>query len=230
MPRSVHAIYNIEFEDLGFFKNILKDKQITIKEYDASSEMSLVKPLREDVVIIMGGPMSANDEGKYSFIKEELQLIEKHISNQGKVLGICLGAQLIAKVLGSRVYKGEKKEIGWGNLVLQNEESCDLLSSLRNVDVLHWHGETFDNPKESTRLASSENFDNQAFVYKDLALALQFHVEITALGLESWYIGHKNELAEEEIDISKLREEGEEKTLLLKATSTNILDKFLSYQ
>ena len=77
---------------------------------------------------------------------------------------------------------------------------------------------------------TSENFDNQAFVYKDLALALQFHVEITALGLESWYIGHKNELAEEEIDISKLRKESEEKTLLLKATSTNILDKFLSYQ
>ena len=229
MSRLVHAIYNIEFEDLGFFKNILKDKQIRIKEYKASSEMDLVKPLKEDIVIIMGGPMSANDEEKYSFIKEELKLIEKHISNKGRVLGICLGAQLIAKVLGSRVYKGEKKEIGWGSLILQNQESCDLLSSLKDVDVLHWHGETFDNPKASTRLASSANFDNQAFIYKNLALGLQFHVEITALGLESWYVGHRNELVEEEIDISKLRKESEEKTLRLEATSINILEKFLSY-
>ena len=84
MPRLVHAICNIEFEDLGFFKNILKNKQISIKEYKASSQMDLVKTSKEDIVIIMGGPMSANDEEKYSFIKEELKLIEKLIFSNSK--------------------------------------------------------------------------------------------------------------------------------------------------
>ena len=113
MSKTVHAIYNIEFEDLGFIKSILSKKKIMLHEHRAFSQSNLVQPCKEDILIIMGGPMSVNDEKKYPFIKRELEIIQKHLENNGKIIGICLGAQLLAKALGSKVYRGLKKEIGW---------------------------------------------------------------------------------------------------------------------
>ena len=227
MSKAVHAIYNIEFEDLGYLKTILSEKGISLHEHSAFSTEDLIQPSKEDLLIIMGGPMSANDEKKYLFIRKELQIIENHIKNNGKIIGICLGAQLIAKVLGSRIYKGNKKEIGWGKLNLHNEDIFDSISELKDVDILHWHGETFNLPKECTRLASNNNYENQAFQYKDIALGLQFHIEVTSKGLESWYKGHKHELEEEKIDIEYLRQQGKEKAPKLETISTDIFNKFI---
>ena len=226
MSKTVHAIYNIEFEDLGFIKTILSKNKIALHEHKAFSQSNLVQPSKEDVLIIMGGPMSVNDEDKYPFIKREVEIIQKHLENNGKIIGICLGAQLLAKALGSKIYKGLKKEIGWGSLKIEDQDKSNPILGLSDIDVLHWHGETFDLPSGCERLASNSNYSNQAFKYKDLALGLQFHIEVTSTGLESWYKGHKHELDEEKIDIEYLRQQGKKKAPKLEAISTDIFNKF----
>jgi GMP synthase (glutamine-hydrolysing) len=113
----------------------------------------------------------------------------------------------MARALGSRVFKGPIKEIGWGAVKLTEEGLSSCLGSLQNDDamVLHWHGDSFDLPSGATRLASNENYENQAFAYGAAALALQFHLEADPRQLEEWYVGHTLELAAEKISIAELR-------------------------
>ena len=103
----------------------------------------------------------------------------------------------MAKALGSRVFKGPVKEIGWGRIDLTGEGNASCLKGLQGEEavVLHWHGDTFDLPRGATRLASNHNYENQAFAYGDSALALQFHLEADPWQLEEWYVGHSVELA-----------------------------------
>src|SRR5262249_30752243 len=123
------------------------------------------------------------------------------------ILGICLGSQLMAKALGARVYKGKRKEIGWSPLTLTDAGKRSPLRALgARPSVLHWHGDTFDLPEDATLLASTPAYRNQAFAWKDHALALQFHPEVTAHGLERWFIGHATEIATTRgVDVPSLR-------------------------
>jgi GMP synthase (glutamine-hydrolysing) len=122
-------------------------------------------------------------------------------------LGICLGSQLMARALGSRVFAGPRKEIGWGRVTLTDEGSASCLAPLAdpNAAVLHWHGDTFDLPENAARLASSSLYENQAFRYGPQALALQFHIEADSRSLERWYVGHSVELAAAGISVTDLR-------------------------
>ena len=122
-------------------------------------------------------------------------------------MGICLGSQLMANALGSRVFAGPHKEIGWGQVTLTNEGSASCLAPLADADavVLHWHGDTFDLPDGAARLAWSYIYDNQAFAYGQQVLALQFHVEADPRSLKQWYVGHSVELAAAGISVADLR-------------------------
>lgn len=134
-----------------------------------------------DTLIILGGPMSVHDEKQYPWLVQEKQLIQKAIERGKKVIGICLGAQLIAEVLGATVSKNTYREIGWMPVTqTASARSHALFSDLpHTMDVFHWHGETFDLPKGAAHLLSSEGCVNQAFSYGDNVLALQFHMEMT---------------------------------------------------
>lgn len=160
-----------------------------------------------DLVVILGGPIGVDETDDYPFLTSEVALIEYRLSRNLPTLGICLGSQLMAKALGSRVYKGAVKEIGWGTVELTEQGVSSCLDSLQGDDavVLHWHGDSFDLPSGATRLASNENYENQAFAYGDGALALQFHLEADPRQLEEWYVGHAVELANEKISIAELR-------------------------
>lgn len=129
-------------------------------------------------MVILGGPMSAYDP--LPWLEEEKRFIDGAIREGKKVLGICLGAQLIADVLGAKVYPGPEKEIGWFPVTLSEaaQESRLFAEVPHEIIPLHWHGDTFDLPKGASRLASSELTPNQAFSLGTTVLALQFHLEM----------------------------------------------------
>lgn len=150
-----------------------------------------------DILIILGGPMSVNDEEIYPFLKDEERVVKDFIGGGKKILGICLGAQMLAKALGSRVYKGPKQEIGWYPIELTGDALKDpLMLKLafhpkggdlwKKFKVFHWHGETFDVPEGAVRLASSELYPNQAFRYGKGAYAFQFHIEVRRGMISEW--------------------------------------------
>jgi len=135
-----------------------------------------------DWLIIMGGPMNIYEHDKYPWLKSEKEYTRAAIDAGKTVIGICLGAQLIADVLGARVYPGAHKEIGWLPVELTKEAAhSDIFGFLpEQLTCFHWHGDTFDLPDGAVHLAKSEGCKNQAFIYYNRVIALQFHLESTS--------------------------------------------------
>ena len=132
-----------------------------------------------DMLAIMGGPMSANDEARLEWLGREIALVREAIVAGKTVLGICLGAQIIGKALGARVFPGRTKEIGWFP-VCRTVGSAPVFDDLpETFTPFHWHGETFDLPPGATLLASSKVTEAQAFAIGHHVLGLQFHLEAT---------------------------------------------------
>lgn len=133
-------------------------------------------PETADLLIILGGPMSVNDEGEFPWLRDEKVFIRQVIASDRPVLGICLGSQLIASALGAAVRANPHKEIGW--LPIEGL-AVNAPLTLPSTTVFQWHGDTFDLPAGATLLARSEACAHQAFLYKEKVLALQFHLEST---------------------------------------------------
>ncbi|SDS89825.1 glutamine amidotransferase [Bradyrhizobium canariense] len=208
MRRSAIALRHVAFEDLGLLAPVMAREGWDVTFREAATDDLREGSIRDaGLLIVLGGPIGAYETDAYPFLKSELELIEHRLSRNLPVLGICLGAQLMAKALGSRVYGGPIKEIGWGKVELTGEGAASCLSPLREDGevVLHWHGDTFDLPRGAQRLASNRHYENQAFAYGRHALALQFHLEADPRLLEQWYVGHAAELAAAKIPVAELR-------------------------
>lgn len=134
-----------------------------------------------DWLVVMGGPMGIHDDAKYPWLVREKQFLRESIDRGKTVVGICLGAQLIAEALGARVYRNAHKEIGWLPIELTDEgrESRLLVFFSHRFEVFQWHGDTFDLPEGAVHLARSEGCEHQAFLYDGRVLGLQFHLEST---------------------------------------------------
>lgn len=150
-----------------------------------------------DILLIMGGSMSVNDEAELPWLVAEKQFVKKAIEAGKIVIGICLGAQMIANVLGSKVYRNKEKEIGWFPITWEEEAlRLPVFKSIsKELTVLHWHGETFDLPEGALRIAQSEACVNQGFLYKGKVLALQFHMEFNEKSTEEMLLHCGAELA-----------------------------------
>ena len=130
-----------------------------------------------DVLVVMGGPMSVNDEDKHPWLRDEKSFIEETLQDDKAILGFCLGGQLIANAAGAAVAPNEHREIGWFPVKRSAGAPANLFPD--EVLVFHWHSERFELPSGAVHLASSEGCDNQAFLFDDRVLAMQFHMEFT---------------------------------------------------
>lgn len=178
------AIRHVCFEDLGNLEPILCAHGYQIEYREAGLyDLSRIDP-EVDLLIVLGGPIGAYEDETYPLIRQELALLENRLSKDLPTLGICLGAQMMARALGARVYPGPGKEIGWDVLTLKEAAKNSAMGELEGVPVLHWHGDAFDIPTHAVHLASTAAYANQAFSWAKRGLALQFHVEATMLSLE----------------------------------------------
>jgi GMP synthase-like glutamine amidotransferase len=189
----VHVFQHAPFEDLGSIRGWLNGRGAEVRYTRLYTGDPLPALDQIDMLIAMGGPMSVNDEVALPWLKAEKQAVREAIAMDKLVLGVCLGAQLIASALGARVYGNAVKEIGWFPIQgLQGVESAFSFPS--ESTVLHWHGETFDLPPGAIHLAKSEACKYQAFQFKRNVIGLQFHLEMTADSLRAMVENCRNEL------------------------------------
>jgi GMP synthase (glutamine-hydrolysing) len=208
---TIIAIRHVAFEDLGSFEHVLRARGHDIRYVEASmDDFGLLPRDAAAPLFILGGPIGAYEEGPYPFLKAELAFIEMRLAAELPTFGICLGAQLMARALGARVYPAKVKELGWASIELTEAGQRSVLRPLGSGPVLHWHGDTFDLPPGATWLASTKACTNQAFAYGPNALGLQFHIEAEARALERWYVGHTMELAAAKIVVPTLRAQSQD--------------------
>lgn len=200
------ALQHVGFEDLGVFGPVLAEFGFSVEFRQAGvAPIAAAEWDSADLVVVLGGPVGVYESDRYPWIRDEIAGLKHRLARRAPTIGICLGAQLMAAALGARVYPGAVKEIGWGRVDLVESARSACLSHFRDIDVLHWHGDTFDLPDTSTLLARTAHTPHQAFSLGDFALALQFHPEIDGSHIERWLIGHTCELAHAGISIVELR-------------------------
>jgi GMP synthase (glutamine-hydrolysing) len=182
----VVAFRHVPFEDLGLIGAALEARRIEIAYADAFSTGPMPDWRQAAGLVFMGGPMSANDD--LPFIHRELEIIRQAVALDRPVLGVCLGAQLLARALGARVYHNTAKEIGWAPVYWTGEARRDpLLNGMESPETLfHWHGETFDVPAGAEHLAWSDTCRNQAFRAGPGTYGFQFHLEVTPEMISRW--------------------------------------------
>jgi GMP synthase (glutamine-hydrolysing) len=187
MIMRVHYLQHVPFENLGSMKRALLDSGHTITATKLYEPYSLPAPDQFDWLIVMGGPMGVYDEHEFPWLVDEKRFIQDAIEGDKIVLGVCLGAQLIADVLGASVYANAEKEIGW--FPIQRSEASAVSAIGRDfpdtVEAFHWHGDTFDLPDGAVHLARSTACENQAFIYSQRVMALQYHLETTRKSAEA---------------------------------------------
>ena len=174
----VHVLQHVAFEGLGSIADWLSHRKarVTYTRFFESAHLPTLADI--DLVIALGGPMSANDEEQLPWLRDEKHFVASAIAGNKAVLGICLGSQLIASALGARVYRGAEKEIGWFPVFAEPAAPGAFVFPARS-EVFHWHGETFDLPGGAVRLARNAVYPNQAFQIGMRAIGLQFHLETT---------------------------------------------------
>ena len=232
MRRAV-AITHVNFENLGTLEAELKRAGYEIDAVDAcTSDLRAIAAVKPELLVVLGGPIGVYENQTYPIVNAELDLIRSRLAEKRPTIGICLGAQMMAAAAGASVHPGTQgKEIGWAPLhagpdaALYPEFAALLAPGLR---VLHWHGDTYDLPANSRHLASTNAYPNQAFAIERHALGLQFHTEVTARGLERWYVGHACELGNAKISVPQLRKDGEIFAPALEATAQRFWKEWLS--
>lgn len=230
--KTVTAIRHIHFEDLGILAPLLTKLDFNINYVDApTANFNALDPLADDLLVVLGAPIGAFDETTYPFITHELAFIKQRLDANKPMLGICLGAQLIARLLNATVTPMGHKEIGFAPLVVKDttktNDANNPLGLLQNVPVLHWHGDAFSIPKGLQSLAATPLCGTQAFQYAN-SLALQFHLEADPKKIEQWLVGHACELSQAGVDAQKIRDDAKKYGKQLTEAGTKTIQRWLA--
>ena len=189
---------HVPFEGPGIIPDWIGKKGHQLQYTKFYEEFTLPDTSAVDLLIIMGGPMDVFDYHIHPWMGDEIEWVKEFINLGKPVLGICLGAQIIAAALGEEVYPGPHKEIGWHNLQffpsLGDYKIFKELPITRKV--FHWHGDTFNIPEGATRIAASQAFPHQGFIYKNKVVALQFHLEMTPESVKELVVNCRDELVD----------------------------------
>lgn len=192
----IHYLMHHPDEGLGSIQQWIAQKNYKVsvtKFYEQT--YTLPHTSEYDVLIIMGGPQSVYEEEVFDWLKVEKAFINLAIGAEKKILGICLGSQFLAELLGGRVYAGQHKEIGWFDITLSPKVKEQWFPEGGDTfKVFHWHGDTYTLPEGAERLASSEATVNQGFIYKDHIIGLQFHFEVDEKAIEGMNCAFDHEL------------------------------------
>jgi GMP synthase (glutamine-hydrolysing) len=206
MSRTCIAVRHVAFEDLGLLGPLLAARGYDIRYHEAGVEPFTPDTLiTADIVVVLGGPIGVYEADAYPLITGEVAAIKTRLEANKPMLGICLGAQMMAAALGARVAPGPVKEIGFAPLTLTDGGKASALAPLGTTPVLHWHGDYCDLPAGCETLASTAPCPVQAFSRLPSQLALQFHLETEPERLERWLVGHTVELGKAGIDPRDLR-------------------------
>lgn len=183
---NIHSLQHVWFEDLGYIRLWAEERGHTITTTRLFEEEPLPSPSDIDWLIVLGGPMNIYEEDSYPWLAREKAFIKSAIKEKKRVLGLCLGAQLIADVLGGKVTQNQCREIGWFTVTKQeSSRSSSLLRSLpSSLMAFHWHGDTFSLPPRCERVITNHACRNQGFQYEGHVLGLQFHLESTPQSVE----------------------------------------------
>ena len=189
MKLNIHYYQHVNYEGLGAIRTWVDSKGYNLTRTNLKNDEPIPNPDFYDVLIVMGGPMSVHDESKYPWLIKEKRSIDRAMNDGKKVIGICLGSQLLAEVLGAKVYKAEHNELGWFPIKMSIEsKSVKHFNSFPDeFNTFHWHGETFELPKSGIRIASSESCENQIFTYGELAVGFQCHPEQTEYSISRMF-------------------------------------------
>lgn len=202
------AIRHVAFEDLGLIEPWLAARGWRVVTCDAGvHDLAAIDPETVDLLVVLGGPVGAHDDALFPVLAEEIDLIRRRLAARRPLLGICLGAQLMARALGADVAPMAAKEIGFGPLALTPAGEATPLARLGAQPVLHWHGDQFALPAGLPSLARTPGCPHQAFMLGEHAMAWQFHLEVDGARIEQWLIGHSDELRVAGVDIAALRTE-----------------------
>jgi GMP synthase-like glutamine amidotransferase len=188
----VLAFRHVPFEGAGRIATVLAQRHIQLDYADLYIPVAPVPDIAAYAgLIFLGGPMSANDDLPY--LRQEMEWMVQATARHRPVLGICLGAQLLARSLGARIYRNPVKEVGWFDLHFTPAAARDtLFTGLEAAPVFHWHGETFDLPTGAEWLASSARCRHQAFRVGTNQYGLQFHPEVTPAMIAEWCLQKEN--------------------------------------
>jgi GMP synthase (glutamine-hydrolysing) len=228
MAKTCLAVRHVAFEDLGLLEPLVAERGYAIRYLDAGvdalDDETLTTP---DLVVVLGGPIGVYETDTYPFISTEVAAIAARLRAGGPMLGICLGAQMMAAALGARVARGPVKEIGWAPLALTPAGKASVLAPLAATPVLHWHGDNCELPAGCERLASTQHCPVQAFARVPSQLALQFHLETRPEQVERWLVGHTVELGQSGIDPRAVRAQAQQHGAATAAVGRTVLANWL---
>ncbi len=213
----IHYLQHVWFEDLGIIETWARANEFSISKTAFFENPTLPQSHDYDWLVILGGPMNINEEERYPWLREEKKFIKTALKQGKTILGICLGAQLIADCLGAQVDTNKHKEIGWFPVKIFNHKSEVFKFSADKIMAFHWHQDTFEIPSNGHLLACSRACPTQAFTYnKDKVIGLQFHLELTEEGIDRLLTECGDELIRSEF-VQTARQIKEKRSLIIQS-------------